>query len=184
MCKWVIGLTSISCFGSFVWAVKKHFRSDRVIRPGMQAVSFVSLAAIGWFLFRLQGDDVVWFWPLPLTMMFVSLILFWWAVSETRVQRLTLAFDEDVPEFIYQTGPYRYVGHPFYNSYFLFWISTCLVTPGLFQWIVPLALGTAYLTAARREERKFAASPVAATYQRYRESRVSLVFLLWRRLAG
>ncbi|OYV34186.1 MAG: hypothetical protein B7Z80_21890 [Rhodospirillales bacterium 20-64-7] len=178
-----MAVTSIVCFGSFVWGVKHHFRSDRKLPQGMKAISVGNLAAIAWFFIRIGQYGVTPYWPLPFGMVVVALIVFWWTVSATRSQRLTLAFDDDQPTFLCLRGPYQRIRHPFYASYILFWFATSLTTFGIVQWLVPIAMAAAYLVAARREECKFAASPLAEAYKSYQKSAPMIVPLIWHRSA-
>lgn len=181
MVRLLLALAGVACFGSFAWAVKGHFRSlDRPPR-GMQMISILSIAAVGWFLLRIEASPPGRFWPLALAMMAGAQAMFWWAVATTRVQRLTLAFETDTPAFLYKTGPFRYVRHPFYGIYLLFWTSTSIATSQIVAWIVPLTFALVYFLAARREEDKFAHSALAEYYQRYR-IRTGMFFPagLWR----
>lgn len=181
--SWIVAAAAFVCFGSFVWAVKRHFRSDRRIPLGMKLISAANLVSIGWFFARIGLYGVVPFWPLPFALMIVVLAVFWWTVSATRSRRLTLAFDDDQPAFLYNIGPYRRIRHPFYASYILFWFATSLATFGVAQWLVPIGMAVVYLAAAWWEERKFAASPLAAAYRAYRKSAPMLLPLHWNRAA-
>ena len=174
-------LMSLVCFGSFAWAVKGHFRSQGAVPPGMQAVSVASVAAMAWLLERLLVSDVVPYWPVASMTVAVAFVLFWWSVKTTRSLRLTLAFDDDVPSFLHRRGPYRWIRHPFYSSYILFWIGTSLATPGALPWIVPVGFGATYVAAAMREERKFGASLLTAEYACYRSRTGMLLPLGWWR---
>jgi protein-S-isoprenylcysteine O-methyltransferase Ste14 len=77
-------------------------------------------------------------------------------------------FSRDEPRFVHASGPYRYVRHPFYASYLLAYGATALLLPGLTTLGLLGAMTVYYAWAAAREERKFAASGVAAEYQDYR----------------
>jgi protein-S-isoprenylcysteine O-methyltransferase Ste14 len=110
-------------------------------------------------------------WPYAWTSLPLYLAAFavWaWAIAASRRARLTLAFSRDLPEALLDHGPYRYVRHPFYTSYTLYWLAGILAT--LTWWVVLpsiLAIGL-YVLAARKEERKFAASGLADAYSAYR----------------
>lgn len=163
-----MAVLSVACFGSFAWAVKGHFRSRGPVPTGMRLISVASLASMAWFLERLLVDDLTSYWAIAAAMVAVASILFWWAIRTTKLRRLTLAFDDDLPSFLYRQGPYRWVRHPFYASYVLFWVATSLTTPGLLPWVVPVGFVAVYVVAATREERKFETSPLASEYVRYR----------------
>ncbi|WP_428391212.1 methyltransferase family protein [Lichenicoccus sp.] len=176
----IAALTGLLCFCSFTWGVSRHFRHDSAMPRGMRLLSYGSLAALLWFLVRLATDGPSPAWPLAIVLMLAALGLFWSAVHATRRQRLTLAFSSDAPMFLHRHGPYAYVRHPFYSAYSLFWIATSLSSPGVIQWLAPVALVWAYVHAARTEERKFANSPLATDYRLYQHSTGMLFPLLWR----
>ena len=179
--KWMVALLSLGCFASFAWAVKGHFRSRHRVPVGMRVISVASLAAMAWYLGRLIRGDLVAYWPAALALIGAAAILFWWAVRTTRTQRLTLAFDDDSPQFLQQRGPYRWIRHPFYASYIVFWSATSLATPGMAPWIIPVGFGVTYAVAARREEQKFRASSLASDYELYRSNTGMLLPLgRWR----
>ena len=177
-----LAVLSVACFGSFAWAVKGHFRSQGPVPTGMRLISVASLASMAWFLERLLFDDLASSWMIAAAMIAAAFILFWWAVRTTKPRRLTLAFDDDLPSFLHRRGPYRWVRHPFYAAYVLFWVATSLATPGVLPWVVPVGFAVIYVVAARKEERKFETSPLALEYVRYRSQTGMLLPLRWRRL--
>lgn len=178
--NWIMAVLSVVCFGSFAWAVKGHFRSRGSVPNGMRVISVASLASMAWFLERLLVDAQTSYWPLAAAMIVVALGLFWWTVRTTNLRRLTLAFDDDRPTFLHQQGPYRWVRHPFYASYILFWIATSLATPGFLPWIVPVCFVAIYVVAAKKEENKFEASSLGHEYARYRSDVGMLLPFSWR----
>ncbi len=165
----LVAAASVIGFGSFAWGVQRHFRRGDAMPRRMRWLSCASLLALLWFLLRIVRDGVAGAWPIALTLMLAASALFWAAIGATRARRPTLAFDDDVPAFLYQHGPYRLIRHPFYSAYIVFWIATSLATPGLISWLVPIVFGLVYIDAARREERKFASSALSAQYHLYRE---------------
>ena len=97
----------------------------------------------------------------------VALALFWWAILATRTRRFSVAYSLETPEFFFGGGPYRYVRHPFYLSYILFWIGTALAA-GPWQWLWAVGLTGWYVLVALQEERGFASSSHSAAYANYR----------------
>lgn len=178
--NWIMALLSVVCFGSFAWAVKGHFRSRGPVPAGMRVISVASLASMAWLLERLVVDHLASYWPLAAAMIVVALGLFWWTVRTTNLRRLTLAFDNDQPTFLHRQGPYRWVRHPFYASYILFWAATSLATQGLLPWAVPTCFLVIYVVAATKEESKFETSSLAPDYARYRASTGMLLPFGWR----
>jgi protein-S-isoprenylcysteine O-methyltransferase Ste14 len=173
------GFDAAVCFAAFSWGVKGHFRSTGEMPTGMKVTSGLSAALFAAFLWYLcQGISA--FWPLALVLFTASLAVFAAAIKASRKTPPTLAFDTDSPNFLLSHGPYRYVRHPFYLAYVLFWFGTALAVHSLAGWIAPLVMTTLYLHAATREERKFANSELASAYAAYR----ARAGLFWPRPRG
>lgn len=97
-----------------------------------------------------------------------SLALFGWACTANRDRPLTVAFSADVPVHLVTTGPYRFFRHPFYTAYCLTWLAGFVATHSWFALALAAVMLVQYMQAARVEEAKFAASPMAARYREYR----------------
>jgi protein-S-isoprenylcysteine O-methyltransferase Ste14 len=97
-----------------------------------------------------------------------SLGLFALAVRATRRFRFSLAFSPDLPTRLLRDGPYRWIRHPFYTAYLLAYLAGLVMSANPWLWLVVLGMGWIYLDAARFEERKFAASALAAEHAKYR----------------
>ena len=164
----VLILLGLFPFAVFSWGVKGHFRSTGAMPTGMRLISVLSLAAFIWFVFRLLISPPAAAWPLAVLLYAMALAIFGWSVSTTRQGPPTLAFDRDQPSLLYREGPYRYVRHPFYLSYLLFWAGTAIATRGVIGWAAPVVMLLVYAGAARREERKFAHSALASAYTAYK----------------
>lgn len=161
------GFTATACFVSFSWGVKKHFRSTGAMPLGMKVTSLLSMGLFALFLFNLaHGASSAWFGAAGLFI--ASLVVFFAAISASRRTPPTLAFDTDSPDFLLQHGPYRYVRHPFYLAYVLFWLGTALAVHGSLGWLAPVLMTALYIDAASREERKFANSRLSSAYNAYR----------------
>jgi protein-S-isoprenylcysteine O-methyltransferase Ste14 len=152
------------------WAGKGHFKSDTM---PLGAILIIVVALVTGLLLLY----LTWTAPQPLLAWIPGVLamlfgwwLFWRAIHASREGGLRLAFDEAGPRSLVQRGPYRYVRHPFYVSYVIFWAGWTLA---LRTWIalLPFAIVVAvYIVAARTEEQKFAATPMAADYEAYRRS--------------
>lgn len=163
-------LGAFICFGSFAWAVKSHFRSTGVVPRGMKVLAWLSLCGFAVFLIRFRVADPVWHNLSGLCCFLLSWTIFCWSIKATKHSPPTMAFDTDQPNFLYTNGPYRYVRHPFYLSYMVFWVGTAAATPGVIGWVTPAVMLAVYQHAASREEAKFATSSLAAAYAAYRRS--------------
>ncbi len=176
---------AITYFVSMGWAVRGHFQAGRMPR-GMAATTALTALAFAWFLEgrweMATGRAAVpdWADAAASAIIIADLGLFWLTVNATRQNRLTLAFSPDIPSFIVASGPYRLVRHPFYLSYLIFWSATALGSASSAYWLVPFGLAILYVGAAGAEEKKFASSPLAAEYNRYR-ARTGMMMPSFRR---
>lgn len=85
-----------------------------------------------------------------------------------RARHFGVALAPDVPERLVVHGPFRWVRHPFYVAYILGWggIAGVVQTwPSIVAGAVMIAF---YASAAHLEERRLAASSLAAEHARYR----------------
>jgi protein-S-isoprenylcysteine O-methyltransferase Ste14 len=164
----VLFVAGFACFAAFVWGVKAHFRRTEKIPAGTKLISALSLAGYLAFASHLAFGAPGRFWEFALTLFALSLALFTWTVASTRRTPPTLAFDDDAPFFLLRHGPYRYVRHPFYLSYLLYWTGTACAFDGVMTWAVPIVMLAVYARAASREEDKFARSDLAMAYNAYR----------------
>ncbi|MBV9776713.1 MAG: isoprenylcysteine carboxylmethyltransferase family protein [Acetobacteraceae bacterium] len=175
-----INVVALGCFVSFAWGTKGHFVSDGRMPAGMLVVAVLSLFGWAWFAVRTATSGIGPGAPYALALMAGATCLFWWAVKTTRKRRLKIAFAQDQPQAVYKTGPYRFVRHPFYLSYILYWSGTGLATKGLWGWTVPAILGAIYVGLALQEERRFGASGLSDAYCQY--SRDTGMLIPWPRL--
>lgn len=160
--------TSLGVFLTFGWGVVAHFRS-RATPAGMRLISLMSVLAI--IVVAIQAWMAT---PKPLwvgvgmAVQLAALVLFLLAVRETRATRLTLAYDDDRPTFLVSTGPYRYIRHPFYTSYILFWMGCTIALRDLYLGVLTTIIFILYYVAAYREEAKFKSSALRDAYEDYR----------------
>ena len=137
----------------------------------MRVISFASLISFSLQIYavaRIERVNVV-FAVAGILLYLASFSIFWRAVAATRRNRLTLAFSEDQPQHLQTAGPYRFVRHPFYLAYLLFWTAGLFAAAGeWFLFATLAAMFALYLRAARLEEAKFAASELTENYSQYR----------------
>lgn len=163
----ITGILGFTCFAAFSWGVKGHFRSTGAMPPGMKLTSALSLAGFAWFLWHLTSG-VSQAWPVALVLFAGALGVFTWAILATRRTPPTLAFDTDQPSFLLHHGPYRFVRHPFYLAYLIFWVGTAAAAQTMLAWATPALMAMLYFHAATREEQKFATSELSTAYAAYR----------------
>ena len=164
---WALAALGSGIFAVYAWAVKWHFVPSGMSR-GMQLVSLVTLVTLALYLMSL------WVSPQPLrsqlwgaSMQAIAAALFGWALASTRAQRLTLAFAPDEPRMLICHGPYRFIRHPFYAAYSLFWLGCCVASLSGLVCLSAVVLIGLYLWAAWLEEAKFARTGLAEEYLTY-----------------
>lgn len=164
----IVSTVSILVVAQYAWALRAHFRS-RTTPGGTKLISAVVLATTLIFLALLWLEAQPWLArSFGLVIELAGMALFWAAIRASRAARLRLAFDAENPDSIVTDGPYKYLRHPFYTSYLVFWIGWAIAVWSAWT-IVPLAFITLiYASAALGEERKFSRTPLAAEYAAYR----------------
>lgn len=138
---------------------------DRVRRFGLVSF-FIQSAALAFPLFSFSTLKYVG------TGLFVlSFTLFWWTIYTHRNRPLKIAFLDHIPNHLVTRGPYRFIRHPFYTSYFLFWIGGLIASSNPICLIGVIAMGRLYVRAARLEEEQFLQSAdLRVEYQKYMDS--------------
>lgn len=162
------------------WSSRGHFSSDKV-PLGSVLIALVVLVTI------LLDTYLVWTQSQPLAAQLIGFVmqasgigLFFLTIGASRGAKLRMAFDEGDPRGLVTEGPYRYVRHPFYTAYIIYFSGFAIAT---WSWIAALPVAiiiVIYITAARMEERKFRGTPMAAAYDEYRRR----AGLFWPKLGG
>ena len=175
----MVALFGSACFACFTWGTLRHFVRRDEEQRGTWVISFLSLGGFGFFVWRVLHGPPSSGWAIGCLLFAASAALWGWALATTRATPPTLAFTGDEPRLVLHAGPYRWVRHPFYSAYLLFWAGTAVAAPGLSGWAAVLVLGAVYVAAARHEEGKFARSALASRYAAYAAG--TGMFLPWRR---
>jgi protein-S-isoprenylcysteine O-methyltransferase Ste14 len=158
-------LGAIAVFAYFAWAIRYHFASARMPLP-MRLISVLAASALLIGIIAVVGNP-----PETLQLgaasvgVLAALGIFHSAVRATRGRGLTLAFDPVAPPRIADGGPYRWVRHPFYLSYILFWGALLVAAPVWPLACLTVALVTLYASSALAEERTILASAQAESYR-------------------
>ena len=165
-----IVLTALSIFviGSHAVVGKGHFKS-RQMPAGANLVSAAVLLSLAVFLLLLwTGSAPVGVLLVALALEAGSLWLFFRTIAASREGALHFAFDTENPVSLVTAGPYRYVRHPFYTSYLIFWTGLAIGTWSLWAIPVLVLMVVLYTVAARGEEAKFARTQMSDEYTAYR----------------
>lgn len=157
-----------ACFLSYGWGLARFF-ADPGGGKGTSTVKWATTVSvvlhIAAIVFLYDHEDYS--FAIALFLYALSLGLFWWAVAVNRARPLTIAFSPDAPSHLVTAGPYAYVRHPLYLSYMLCWIAGALATGQALLIPTAVGMGWIYHRAAVKEEKKFAASPLAEEYLHY-----------------
>jgi protein-S-isoprenylcysteine O-methyltransferase Ste14 len=161
----VVGLFAVC---QFMWGMRYHFKNERV-PAGVKIVSTISGLTVLLYLYLQFAIEQ----PAPaqlagLACAVASSALFVWAVRASRQAGLRYVFEGADPGLVLKDGPYNHVRHPFYTSYVLLWAGWGLATWSPIAILPVSVLTMAYVLAARDEEQRFAASPMASDYASYK----------------
>ena len=173
----ILGVLVVLQYGR---SLRTHFRSPKM-PTGTVVISAAVIATTVIFL------GLLWLEAQPLLAQIIGVAiqlagvwLFTLAIRASREASLKMAFDQANPHGLVTTGPYRYLRHPFYTSYLVFWIGWAIATWSAWSLIPLLALTTIYIVAALGEERKFSRTELAEAYAAYRRQ----TGFFWPRLPG
>jgi protein-S-isoprenylcysteine O-methyltransferase Ste14 len=154
-------------FAAFSWSLRFHFASERM-PPGMLALSAASLTVFGWTIYVLSTSPIGSAGLLLALVLYgISGLLFGWSVVSSRSARLRVAFDTIEQSAVVSAGPYRFIRHPFYTSYIIFWLACALASASIVVALACPLFVTTYVLLARREERGLLASHLGANYFDY-----------------
>jgi protein-S-isoprenylcysteine O-methyltransferase Ste14 len=168
--QWISATLLIACLACFRWAMGRFFLRPAGLTTGMKVVrsfgivfGLLHLAAIvdTPLVPDLRGASGA-------GLYLCALGLFWWAIIASWRKPLSAAFSPDLPAHLVAHGPYKMIRHPLYCSYLLCWLAGWVTTGRL--WLAPTVavMFVIYVLAAAEEEKKFARSPFAQAYRRYR----------------
>lgn len=165
----LMGCLCLCAFISFVWATRSHFVDTQELPLRMFLLFILTpTGTFGTLLTYYKQASFHGFPRLGLMLYAMSLVLFWWAIVTTHAKReLSIAFSSDLPCSLIETGPYRWVRHPFYASYLLFWLAGFVITGAWWLAVILIVMMCLYCQAAATEENKFARSALAKEYAAY-----------------
>jgi len=161
----------LSAFLSFGWGVLRFFQKPAGLSPRAALVATLGMIFAVWNALAIAAAAAgPWSRAAGLVLLLISTTLFWRTVSACASARLTAIFEPDLPQCLVRRGPYRFVRHPFYASYTLFWFAGWIASGSILSFAAATIMLAIYVAAARREERKFEDSSLADAYARYRLS--------------
>ncbi|MBP1843014.1 protein-S-isoprenylcysteine O-methyltransferase Ste14 [Rhizobium petrolearium] len=165
----LITITSITVISFYTWSLKNHFTSVAMTWRARLISAAVILTTLLFLYLQWTGTQLLWVQTVGLIIEIAAAALFWWAIWASRQARLRFAFDPALPHGIVSDGPYRYLRHPFYSSYLMFWSGWALASWSSIWSPVPVIFfAIVYIAAARMEERNFETSQLADEYREYK----------------
>lgn len=158
------------CFGSFTWALQGgFFTSDRERNFGItatRAFGLIFMLLHLWALIFMPSSQPL-LSNLGILLYVAALLLFWSAIAVNWKRPLALAFTSKPPHHLTAGGPYRWVRHPFYTSYFIGWVAGGIATENPWTLLALPVMGFLYVVAALSEERLYARSSLSSGYLSY-----------------
>jgi protein-S-isoprenylcysteine O-methyltransferase Ste14 len=163
-------LSALVVFGGFAWGVRGHFVSAK-LPIGMKLIlALSSLGMVGYLLEIGNGGVPDWRRAAAFSLQALAGGLFLWACAATRLDRPALAFSRSDPFRLFDAGPFRFVRHPFYMSYLMFWLACALATSSFLVITVTISLIIIYSAAALQEQNAFLSSALRPEYEAYRRT--------------
>jgi protein-S-isoprenylcysteine O-methyltransferase Ste14 len=96
-----------------------------------------------------------------------SLLLYEWTRRTVIDRHFYIGLSGEVPPAVCETGPYRYVRHPFYLSYMIAFLAMAVAFPSWATGMVCLANIALFVYMAVDDERTLSGSALAVEYRNY-----------------
>jgi protein-S-isoprenylcysteine O-methyltransferase Ste14 len=161
--------TCLAALASFAWGMFCFFSKPSALTWRAGAVAVLGTFFGSWHVHAIAAATVFpWFTATGVVAHLVSIGIFWSAMRACRSHRPTAIFEADMPVCLLETGPYRYVRHPFYSAYTIFWLGGWVASGSGVALLSLVVMAAIYGLGARQEEHKFMRSPLAPRYAMYR----------------
>jgi protein-S-isoprenylcysteine O-methyltransferase Ste14 len=157
---------------AFQLALGAHFRHAGPLAPQMRGLVILSAAVWAAAMVYLASRGAPGTESLVAAIVLLALAALLFALTRvtTPSKVLPAAFADEAPAFVIDRGPYRFIRHPFYTAYMLYWIGLAFAAPHPVVVIGAMLIVVAYVFAARREERSLLNGPLGASYASYMRS--------------
>lgn len=163
------GIAYFVCIGLWFATAQAHFDKSSRARPLLLAVVALSATLSVATIITLIRVDVPQMRLLTASLLATgAALLFRWGLRSIARKNLGLAFSGIVPPEVVQHGPYRYVRHPLYTAYSIFWLTCAFLTASFVVGALALSIVVFYALAARSEERDILRSSLGPAYCDYR----------------
>ncbi len=171
----LVTMAAIATIASYLWSVKYHFESS-ALEVGAKFISFMVISCsivftlLTWMLEQNSSVQLV-----GLIVQIFALALFWITIRETRTANLLAVFTDKNPGSLVTTGPYKFVRHPFYSAYLLFWLGWAIATGSWVSMVLFVIMFMTYWIAASGEEQKFEDTAMADQYADFKRGRTRFI---------
>ena len=154
---WVLLAVALATAIIIAVAIQDFFVESRTNSPRIRAMQDVAVAfAVAHFGAIVLRGSVSPKWAIAGIAMYVAATLLFLSALEAarRVPMPRTFVDDPQPKALVTSGPFALVRHPFYLAYSLAWLAAPVATHGPLVTVFALMAITAYVIAARREERQ------------------------------
>src|SRR5271167_1121310 len=162
---WVVGPLMY-----FITAGAKIFTAPALHDGGAQLgqLSFVAsmmcVLCIGFF------QALVWYYALcGMALALISFVLYEWAWRTVIDRNFYTGLGGEVPAAVCESGPYKFLRHPFYLSYMVAFLGAAAAFPSLVTALVSIACIGLFVYMAIDDERVLLRSALAEDYESYRQ---------------
>jgi protein-S-isoprenylcysteine O-methyltransferase Ste14 len=158
----------VAALSGFGWGMTRFFEKPSGHTMHTRMVALLGIVFATCHVWELLVSPSRWWRDVTgIALYVVAIALFVWAVRSCRQRPLTAIFETDMPRHLVREGPYRYVRHPFYTAYILFWTAGWIASASPIALVSAMVMATVYIRAAFLEETKFRRSPLAADHAQY-----------------
>lgn len=163
-----LGLVSVIRFAVSMRRFKVENEGSRFGKRFLQTVGTLTLVLIAasWLD---GGEESVPVLAASAVLSLSGLLLFYWAIAQSRPGDLGFAGTSEATKTLIDTGPYRYVRHPIYVAYILGWLGLALTSGHRAGVVGAIYLSAIYIFIARQEEEQFVQEGDSVCYRAYRE---------------
>ena len=154
-------------YACLIWGGFFLFKSEKL---SMKMVGFAILWVVGFlidcfFIFSQPSGSI--FMTIAIALNLSAAALFFWTANTAKKRGLAAIFSATEPSFLILSGPYRFIRHPYYASYILFWASAVLASCNYIVLLPFIILSFIYLLQIRAEETKLSSSLFDKEYEEY-----------------
>ena len=174
----IIFILALQTFLTFTIASIFIFKSSISTSPLQNLLSLSAATAViyySWMIWTNEANGIMLHGLVGLLFLSASLI-FVFTYLQHRNKRIAFAFSGEYSDHLVETGPYKYIRHPYYLSYILANIASTLYVQNTVAILFLVVNTVLYFSAAKREESSFLEHDrLAEQYKAYR-TKTGMIF--------